>query len=596
MIHIPPSTRDPRTERLQRIGVALLLSLVTLAVFFPALSGEFLDWDDDVNLVDNPAYRGLSWSHLRWMATATLMGHYIPLTWLSFGIDHALWGMNPRGYHLTNLLLHVVSVVTFCAVASSLLRRAMTVSAGPRLAGAAVAALFFAIHPLRAESVAWVTERRDVLSGLFLLLTVLAYLAAQDTTDARRRRLLLGASVAAYIASMASKSIGMGLPLVLLVLDVYPLRRLGPALGTLREARTVLLEKMPYAIVAALGAGTAYYVVKSTTALTTLDAFPWSGRIAMAFYTLYFYVARTIVPVSLSALYELPYHVSLAQPRFLAPALAVIGLTIALFALRRRWPAGLAVWICYGLLLAPVAGVVHSGFQLAHDRYSYLSCLGIAVLLGAAVATLAGHHSERVSPLMRRLALGVTALWIVGLGGLTWQQVHVWRDTFSLWTYSIDADPACALCHGNLGAYHLKHGNLSAAVHHAKVALALRPDRTRPHLTLGAAFTRANRPEEAIAHLTTYLADRPRSVDGLLTLGGALMVAGRPRDALAPLYYALTINQQHVIVRVNFARALAGAGSRQAALAEYQLALAMAPQSLGPDLAARLAREIAMVR
>ena len=578
MSDVLPITRDPRTERSQRLGIALLLVLVTFAVFSPALSGEFLDWDDDVNLLNNTGWRGLTWDHLRWMATATVMGHYIPLTWLSFGVDHALWGMDARGYHLTNVLLHLGSVVTFFAVALRLLRRAMTVPARASMTGAAVATLFFAIHPLRAESVAWITERRDVLCALFFLLTVLAYLAAQDARDIRRR-VLLAASVGAFAAGMASKSIIMGVPLVLLILDVYPLRRLELRLASLRSARTVLLEKVPYVLVAALGAGAAYYVVKTFTTLTTLDVFPWSGRLAMALYTLWFYVATTVVPVSLLPLYELPRHVALTEPRFLAPALAVIALTAVLVALRRRWPAGLAVWACYAVLLAPVAGFVHSGFQLAHDRYSYLSCLGVAVLLGAAVAALLGQQSQHMRPAMRRLALGVTALWIVALGWLTWQQVHVWRTSGSLWAYSADAAPECALCHGNLGAHYLKHDRLAAAVHHANVAIALRPDRTRPHLTLGVAFTKANRLEEAIPHFQAFLADHPRSVDGLVSLGVALLRAGRPQEALAPLYRALTVNPDHVLARVNFASVLVNLGARDAALAEYRVALAIAPES-----------------
>ncbi|MBM4439948.1 MAG: tetratricopeptide repeat protein [Candidatus Rokubacteria bacterium] len=576
MSHPVSAHSDLRADRRRRLGVALLLALVTFAVFLPALDAEFLDWDDDVNLVQNTGYRGLTLGHLRWMATATVMGHYIPVTWLSFGIDHALWGMNPRGYHLTNVLLHVGAALAFFGVALRLLRRATSAPAGATLAGATVAALFFAIHPLRAESVAWVTERRDVLSGLFFLLTVLAYLAAHEQSTDRRRRLLLAASLGAYAAAMFSKAIVMGLPLVLLVLDAYPLRRLD--LRDWRRARGVLLEKLPYAAVAALGAGAAFYVVKTFTALTTLEAFPWPGRVAMIFYSFWFYVTRTVVPMALSPLYELPPHVSLAQPRFLVPALAVIAATAVLVAVRRRWPAGLAVWICYLVLLAPVAGVVHAGFQLAHDRYSYHSCLGWAVLLGAGVTALAQPLRLVTRPL-RQLALGVTAAWLLALGWLTWQQVHVWRDSYSLWTYAVDADPTCALCHGNLAAHLTNDGDLGHAVHHATVALTLRPDRVRPHLTMGIALTKANRLDEAIPHFATFLAERPQSVDGLVGLGVALLRAGRPRDAIVPLYRALTINPDHVIARVNYASVLVNLGQREAAVAEYRIALSVEPGS-----------------
>ncbi|HEY7251841.1 MAG TPA: hypothetical protein VIG37_15195, partial [Methylomirabilota bacterium] len=154
--------------------------VVTLAVFWPTLGHQFLDWDDDRNLLNNPDFRGLGWSHLRWMLTTTLMGHWIPFTWLTFGTDYVIWGMRPFGYHLTNLLVHAAAAAALYFVALRLLRAAIGGGETALRLGALAAALFFAIHPLRVESVAWATERRDVLSGLWLLLTVLTYLVSVD--------------------------------------------------------------------------------------------------------------------------------------------------------------------------------------------------------------------------------------------------------------------------------------------------------------------------------------------------------------------------------------------------------------------------------
>ena len=312
-------------------------------------------------------------------------------------------------------------------------------------------------------------------------------------------------------------------------------------------------------------------MVKTFTRLTSLEAFPWPGRIAMVFYTLWFYVTRTLMPVALSPLYELPAHVSLAEPRFLLPALAVVGVTIALVLLRRRWPAGLAAWLCYAVLLAPVSGPVHAGFQLAHDRYSYLSCLGWALVLGGAVAALAGWRGRGVNPRVRGLALAVTAGWVLALGWLTWQQVHVWRDTYALWTFAIDSDPRCALCHGNLAAYLVNKEDLGGAMLHAATAIDLRPDRTRPHLTLGLALTKSNRLEEAITHFEKFLVDHPESADGLTSLGVALLRTGRTREAAGPLRRAVALKPEHVIARVNYAAALVRLGEREAAMTEYRL-------------------------
>ncbi len=217
----------------------VLIALVTVVPFLPTLDNQFVNWDDDDNLVENPQYRGLGWTHLRWMWTTSHIGHYAPLTWMTFGLDYLFWGLKPVGYHLTNLLLHAANAAVFYLVASRILGSALP---GPRergnvglAAAAAFAALLFAIHPLRVESVAWATERRDVLSGLFYLLALLAYLRAGEQGE--RGRSGYWASVGLFVCALLSKSMAVSLPVVMLILDVYPLRRLGGARGW-RSQRT----------------------------------------------------------------------------------------------------------------------------------------------------------------------------------------------------------------------------------------------------------------------------------------------------------------------------------------------------------------------
>src|SRR5437773_1918820 len=232
--------------------VPVLIALVTVAAFLPALQNQFVSWDDDENFLDNPHYRGLGWSPLRWMWT-THQSHYITLTWMTLGLDYLLWGMNPFGYHLTSLLLHAANAVLFFFVVRRLLTRALPSSSerGHALTvSAGVAALVFAIHPLRVESVAWVTERRDVLSGLFYLLTLLVYLRACERGERGRGWYWL--SVAAFVCALLSKSMVVNLPIVLLILDVYPLRRLGGAVGWWSEpARRVCVVTFPTGLLAA---------------------------------------------------------------------------------------------------------------------------------------------------------------------------------------------------------------------------------------------------------------------------------------------------------------------------------------------------------
>jgi hypothetical protein len=241
---LAPSVARLRRYHFSDRETALALVLAVVVVFGHALYNEFVQWDDPINLIDNKNYRGLGWAQLRWMFSTTLMGHYIPVTWLTFGLDYVVWGMESGGYHFTNLVLHAANVVLFFFLALRLLRRAVPwATALETRAGAALAALFFGIHPLRAESVAWATERRDVLSGFMFLACVLCYVASTDHLGRGRRRRLLAALVF-FVLALLSKSITMTLPLALLIIDIYPLQRLpmAPRRWLRPDARRVLLE------------------------------------------------------------------------------------------------------------------------------------------------------------------------------------------------------------------------------------------------------------------------------------------------------------------------------------------------------------------
>ncbi|MBI2525930.1 MAG: hypothetical protein HYV93_08090 [Candidatus Rokubacteria bacterium] len=269
-------------------AIPLVLALVTVAVFLPTLGNGFVNWDDPEALVDNPHYRGLGWPQLRWVLTNFLMGHYSPLAWITFALDYLLWGMNPAGYHFTSLVLHVASTLLFYVVAWRLLQAAAPGAAEAglevRLFGG-VAALLFAIHPLRVESVAWASARRDVLCGLFFLAAVLAYLRAVETPDVSRRRQWQAASLGAFVAALLSKATAMPLPAVLLLLDLYPLRRL-PVVGW----RRLLVEKIPYGVV--VGASAVVATIAKTHADWVAETHGFGTRLAIAEYGLMFYPCR----------------------------------------------------------------------------------------------------------------------------------------------------------------------------------------------------------------------------------------------------------------------------------------------------------------
>lgn len=432
-----------------------LVVAVAIGVFTPALSPQFVNWDDPGSFLENPHYRGLGPRQLAWMVTSFHMGHYMPLTWLTLGWDYAVSGMSAWGYHLTNLLLHAGTALAFYFLSVRLLRLAL----GGALAGetwlrlgAAAAAIFFAAHPLRAESVGWVTERRDVLSGLFYVGAILAYVKA--VTEGPRRVGLYWASVALFVGALLSKSITATLPVVLLVLDVYPLRRLGGRAGWARWH--VWGEKLPFFVLGLAAAALAFAALIALGNMRTLSGMSPLLRVVLSLYSLAFYVERTVWPTGLSPLYTFPLAVT-----YFHFAIALGGLAAAVL-LVRRLPAFSASWAVYAVTLLPVSGLVHNGPQSVADRYSYLSCLPWALWIGAAVAWRGARGPAR-APLRAGLRAAV-AVVLLAFGFLGWQQAAIWHDSIALWRHALRVDGDNRAAHAYLGKAYAEEGLIAEAV------------------------------------------------------------------------------------------------------------------------------------
>jgi protein O-mannosyl-transferase len=555
-------------------------------VFAPALSNGFVEWDDRMNFTENPHFRGLGAVQLRWMFTSAVGGHWTPVTWLTLGLDYVLWGMNPFGYHLTALLLHVANAAAFYLVASRLLALALpAASTGAVRLGAVTAALLFAFHPLRAESVAWITERRDLVSGLFYFLTLLAYLAMVERAGTARRRWYL-AALGCFTLALLSKSIVVSLPFALLVLDVYPLRRLGGAQGWLTPAgRRVLLEKVPFVLLVLATVALTTVTMQAASRVTSLERYPPAARVGMVGYSLAFYVWKTAVPAALSPVYELPWRVELRDPAFLASTLAVAAITIACVLARRRWPAGAAVWIVYALTVAPISGVVHTGPQLVADRYSYLSTLGLALLLGGGLVVLMMQAAARaVRPALVTLVVAAVGAWTLGLAAMTWGQVQVWRSEETLWQHALAVDPDCGMCNKAWAEQQARTGEPERGLRQALAADVHDLDaRTR----LGAVLLQQGRRADAEVELRRAVGEAPESAEALTLLGLTLSESGRPAEAIPYLQRAVSLAPSAPLPRFALGRALQ-ALDRDAEARPHVDAL----QRLEPRLAERLRRRL----
>ena len=479
------------------------------------------------------------------MVTNTLMGHYMPLTWLSFAVSHAIGGMDPWFYHVVSLLLHALNAALLTLLAWRLIAAALgrpvptAASAGPEPAtlavGAAVAGLAFGIHPLRAETVAWATDRGDVLCGTFFLASLLAYCRAVDESGRLRWRPWGLLALLAMVAALLSKEAAVMLPIAMLVLDAYPLRRLGPW-------PRLVTEKLPFFALSLAGGAVAIAARAAGARFSTLEEYSAGARVAMAAYSLWYYAAAFVLPWGLAPYHEPPVHVALLAPRFLGAALGGLLVTAAVVALRRRWPAGLAAWVGYALVLAPVSGVVHSGSHLVADRYSYLPTAAFAILLGgAATVTLRAGHA---TPSRRRagaiLLCGIIVL-LMAWGAVAWRHSASWRDPLVVWQVSVAADPQCRLCALNLAAEHFNVGQLVDAEVWARRAIERWPGRGTPHHRLGAVLLAQGRDADAETELREAIRLAPGLAEAYRELGRLHARQGRFSEATGELGKALAL-------------------------------------------------------
>lgn len=485
-------------------------------------------------------FRGFDLRHLRWMAATTHMANYTPLAWLSYAFDYSLWHLNPLGYHLTNLVLHAFNAVLYFLLARFLLSRAFLTEESSSWieAGAVFSALAFSLSPLRVESVAWAAERRDVLSGFFYLATLLLYCRAAAGRDERERAGFRVLSIGAFFCAALSKATVVPLPAALLALDYYPLKRLGagekPA-----ETRAVLLEKLPYAAVAGLAAAMAMRAQLVSGNLVAVARHGLSSRFAQVLFGLGFYVRTTALPAGLSALYPLAQGRGFPALPALESAATIAAAWFACEAAGVPRKAQAALWFYYAALLLPVLGLLQNGPQSVALRYSYLSCLGWALLAGAAAA--AATRDRKKSFARSAAVLGALSAWLAANAWAAQAQIGLWRDGRTLWESVASRYPQSPDANMNLADALLQANEPREAQAYARTALRLSPGSRTARLTLAQALAAEGRGDEARAELERGLSEDQEWGDGHALLGVVLSAAGRGGEALAHLERAAAL-------------------------------------------------------
>jgi tetratricopeptide (TPR) repeat protein len=534
-----------------------LIALVGI-VFGRAVGFGFVNYDDDRYVYANPqTISGLTSTSVVAAFTQFQVANWHPVTMLSHLVDCQFYGLKPWGHHLTNLLLHGFAAALLFLALHSLTRA---------IGRSAFVAAVFAIHPLKVESVAWISERKDVLSGVFFCLTIWAY--ARYATAPRALTVRRYAAVIIFFAlGLMSKPSVVTLPLVLLLLDYWPLNRWrqgGPGIGRL------FLEKLPLLILSAVSC--IVTILAQQEAFTTVEAIPFSQRCASAFVAYVAYLWQTVFPRCLAVLYPYPLN-GVAASTAIGAGLLLGAISVLCLLGRRGFPFMLTGWFWFLGMLVPMIGLVQVGSQARADRYTYLPIIGL--LLAAVWLAVALTEKWRIP---RVVPVAVAAVIIVACGVLSWLQNEYWRNGQTLWTRTIECTSDNYIAHNNLANWFLQHGQPNKAAEQAQTALNIQPNLAEAEGTLGNSYVQLGDRDQAYVHYQAALAIKPGLAEIESNLGNLLLERGEVDQAIEHYRKGVLAAPGYAGLHSNLGNALLEQTRNDEAVTEYRAALKIDPR------------------
>ena len=564
-------------NRRQIIAIYLFLTLISLAVFSQTARYDFVNFDDDVYVYDARAIKaGLTIEGITVAFTKPHARNWHPLTTISHMLDCQLYSLKAGGHHATNVLLHTFAVL--------LLFRVLQQMTGSIWKSSLVAALF-AIHPLHVESVAWVSERKDVLSAVFFFFMLSAYAWYARAPSIGRYLLVAGL----FGAGLMSKPMLVTAPVVLLLLDFWPLRRTAPSEPRFRRRRLVfrgessavgrlILEKLPLFALSA-GACVVTFVVQKR-AVGAIPPLPLPWRVENAVVSYLIYIWQTLWPIRLAAFYPHPNDTLALWEVTLATGL-LVAITATAIVFRNKRPYMFTGWFWYLLMLIPVVGLVQVGEQGHADRYTYLPHVGLFLLIVWGVADVIQPYRSTW-----RVAAVSALVVILALATMAFIQTSYWRNSETLWTHALDVTFDNDFAHNNLGYLCLNSGQLDEAISHFQAAAMIRHGKTNKHYNVGSAFIEMNladalarkgESDEAMVHYQQAITLEPNYADAYYNRGNLLLAKGQPDDAIADWEKTLLLQPNDADAHTSLGNALLRKGSIDEAIAHYQTAVALAP-------------------
>lgn len=547
-------------------------------------------WDDYGYITANTTIRSLGTRSLYTMFTVRNMGNWHPLTSLSHALDYASWGLDPFGYHLTNSIFHGLNTVLLFLLVIQLMVKASkanymaTSPAKPLpvvtkyLIAAGITALLFALHPLQVESVAWIAERKNVLCTFFVLLTFHCYLMYVSAVHTIHRWMWFAGGLFLFLFALMSKPMAVTLPVLLLIFDYYPLKRINLSL---RESFYIILEKVPFFVLSIVDSIITVVVQQNAGSLKSLEQFHFGPRILNAMRTLIFYLEKTIIPIELVPYYPLPGTAAWSDARYLLSGVLIVILTgFCLWMAKKRKHLCLAAWLFYVVALIPMIGIIQVGDQAAADRYTYLSNMSIFLLVG--IGTL--WVFEKISLTNHKKMLGgvfcfTIAVMFLLLGTITVNQIKIWRSPESLWQYVVNKYPtSVAFSHYNLGIALFDQGKIDEAISSYKRTLTINPQHEKAHFSLGYAYLKKGMLDDAIPAFKRALTRNPNYAEAHYALGSVYDTKGLSDEALFEYKRAVTIKPRYAEVHYKLGALYQKKGEFDKAIFQLKKALASKPR------------------
>lgn len=447
------------SDKRETILAGVIISLSTLIAYWNVQFNNLVCYDDIKYLIENEYVKnGLSLDSIAWALTATYDDNWFPLTWLSHMLDMTLFGSNPLGHHLENLFLHIVNAVLIMCILLRLTGHIWRSTA---------VALLFALHPLHVESVAWAAERKDVLSTLFFLLAIKAYI----TYTTRQTSAPYWTAIFLYLCGLASKPMLVSLPLVLLLMDFWPLRRHLPGdinAGS-QSVSSLLREKLPFMILSAASCLTTFLIHKNGEDAADMAAQSIAENVPHALFNYATYLRRFFWPDGLGVLY--PYVPELPLGVTIGVTALILGLSLLAFSVRRKKPYVMTGWLWFLITMAPVAGFVRIGVHSIADRYTYIPSIGIFIVAVWFLSDiLAAQHNGKI------FAVLIAVAFMVPLTAVTWKQTTYWKDSITLFEHNLAVTRDNWIAEGNLGAELLRKNLTRQALGHLQEAVRINPD------------------------------------------------------------------------------------------------------------------------